>query len=212
MKKITDILANILSVVFYPLVVPTYGRALFCYSYHTVVQPLPLVWSIVAILGTFFLTAVIPITAIWIRMWRGAVTDMQITDPKQRTVPYLYSILGFCFWCYLLIRILHVPAFLAFVGVGATVAIALITVINRFWKISAHLTGLGGLFGGLMVYCIGIGAIPTYTTLFLWLGVILLVMYARLRLNAHTPAQVMAGWLLGITCTALPYCIYTYVA
>ena len=48
MKKITEILANILSVVFYPLFVPTYGMALFCYSYHTVVQPLPLVWSIVA--------------------------------------------------------------------------------------------------------------------------------------------------------------------
>lgn len=212
MKQIPDIIANILSVVFYPLFVPTYGMALFCYSYHTVIQPLPVIWSAVAIGGTLFLTAVIPITAIWIRMRRGAMTDMQITNPSERTIPYLYSIMGFCFWCYLLIRILQVPPYLGFVGVGATIAIGLVTVINRFWKISAHLTGLGGLFGGLITYCIGIGAIPTLGTMVLWLSVVLLVMYARLRLNAHTPAQVGAGWLLGILCTTIPYCIYCYVA
>lgn len=210
MKRLTEIVAKILSVVFYPLFVPTYGMVLFCHSYHTAVHPMPLVWSIVAILGTLFLTCILPITAIWLLMLRGKVKDMQITDARERTVPYLYSIIGFGFWCYLLIAILHVPVYLRFVAIGATVALALVMLINRKWKISAHLTGLGGLFGGLISYCIGIGAVPTWGTLILWLSVILVVMYARLRLDAHTPAQVSAGFLLGITCTFIPYCIYHY--
>lgn len=212
MSKALDIMAKILSVVFYPLFVPTYGMALFCYSYHTAVQPLHWIWMTVAISGTFLLTALIPVTAIWIRMRRGFVKDMQITDSRERTIPYLYSIFGFGSWCYLLIAILHMPSYMGFVCIGATTAIALVTVINLHWKISAHMTGLGGLFGGLITYCIGVGALPTAGTMCLWIGVILLVMFARLRLNAHTPAQVAAGWLLGIACTALPYCIYSYVA
>lgn len=210
MNRALDIAAKILSVVFYPLFVPTYGIALFCYSYCTLVQPMHWAWITVAIIGTLLLTAVIPVTAIWIMMRKGTVADMQIANPKERTIPYLYSILGFAFWCYLLISILQVPVYLSFVGIGATISIGLVTIINRFWKISAHLTGLGGLFGGLMSYCIGIGAIPTIGTMCLWFGVILMVMYARLRLDAHTPAQVCAGFILGITCTAIPYCIYNY--
>ena len=127
-------------------------------------------------------------------------------------MPFLYSIMGFGFWSYLLIAILQVPLFLGLVSVGATVAIALVALINRRWKISAHLTGLGGLVGGILSYCVGIGALPTYGTIFVWLGLSLLLMYARVYLDAHTPAQVCVGWLLGIACTFLPFYIYSYGA
>ena len=136
--------------------------------------------------------------------------DIQIENPEQRTVPYLYAALGFGFWAYLMIAILHAPLYLGFIAIGAMAAIGLITLINRWWKISAHLTGMGGLIGGLFAYCLGIGALPTVGTLCLWFGLSLILMYARLYLKAHTPSQVAAGWLLGMICTFLPYCIYTY--
>ena len=138
--------------------------------------------------------------------------DLQIENPRERTMPFLYTILGFSFWCYFLSAVLHAPLYIIYVAVGATVTIALIALINMRWKISAHLTGFGGLVGGIMSYCLGIGAIPTWGTLALWLGLSLVLMYARVRLQAHTPAQVCAGWLLGITCTFIPYCIYSYAA
>ena len=125
-------------------------------------------------------------------------------------MPYMYAFLGFGFWAYLLVKILHAPLYLGGIAVGAAIAIGLVTVINRRWKISAHLTGLGGLIGGIMSYCLGIGAIPTWGTWVLWLGLSWLLMAARLRLNAHTGTQVSAGWLLGIACTFLPYLILSY--
>lgn len=212
MKRLTDITAKALSVLLYPLFVPTYGVALFCYACSVHTAPQHPVWIILALAGTFLLTCILPVTAIWIMMKRGEVTDMQIENAKERTMPFIYTILGFCFWCYLLIAILHAPLYISLVAVGATVATTAVAIINHWWKISAHLTGLGGLIGGLMSYCLGIGAIPTWSTLSGWLALSIALMYARLHLNAHTPAQVCAGWLLGIACTFLPYCIYWYAA
>lgn len=211
MSRILDIVAQALSILLYPLFIPTYGVALFCYAFSMHVLPLPWIWSLIAVIGTFFFTCLLPITAIMILIRRGKVHDLQIAEASQRTMPYLYTAISFGFWCYLMISVLHVPLYLACICVGATVAIGLIALINRYWKISAHLTGIGGLFGGIMAYCLGIGAIPTYGTLVLWFGISLVLMYARVRLDAHTPAQVCAGWLMGITCTFIPYCMMLYV-
>lgn len=212
MSRIPDIIAKILSVLLYPLFVPTYGMALFCYAHSIHIAPLHWVWVLVAVAGTFFLTCLSPMVSIWIMMKRGIVSDMQIADPEERTMPYLCAAVGFAFWSYLVVSILHAPLFISLVAIGATAAIAAVAFINRRWKISAHLTGFGGLVGGLFSYCLGIGAIPTWTTILIWFSMSLVLMWARLRMNAHTPAQVAAGWLLGMTCTFIPYCIYSYVA
>ena len=212
MNQWIDIIAKALSVLLYPLFVPTYGVALFCYAYSIHVAPLASLWILVAILGTLMLTCVLPITAIWILMKRGEVSDLQIENARERTMPFIDTIFGFACWSYLMIAILHAPLFLSFIAVGATTAISLVALINIRWKISAHLTGFGGLVGGLMSYCLGLGAIPTWGTITIWFVISLALMFARLRLNAHTPAQVCAGWLLGMSCTFLPYCIYNYVA
>ena len=212
MSRILDIIAKALSILLYPFFVPTYGIALFCYAYARQVLYMPVIWLVIAIVGTFVMTCLLPMTSIWILMKQGKVKDIQIEDGHQRTMPYLYATVGFGCWAYLLIAILHVPLYIACVSVGATVAIGLVMLINRWWKISAHLTGLGGLVGGLLSYCMGVGAIPSVGALCGWLAVSLILMYARLYLRAHTSAQVCAGWLLGISCTFLPYWIISYVA
>ena len=188
MNRWTDIAAKALSVVLYPLFVPTYGMVLFCLAFARQMHVLPAVWFAVAIIGTFVLTCVLPVTAIWILIRQGRVTDLQIADAGQRTMPFVYTIMGFGFWCYLMLAVLHAPRFIGLVSIGATVAIILVA--------------------GMMSYYMGIGAVPSYGTLALWLGLSLVLMYARVYLNAHTPAQVCAGWLLGIACTFLPFYLY----
>ena len=211
MKKIIDYIAKAMSVVLYPLFVPTYGMVLCCYADYLREVPLNAIYWTVAIGGTLLLTCVLPLTAILIMMRRGEVKDLQIADAQERTMPYLYAVMGFGFWCYLLIGILHMPLYINVIGLGATVAIGIVTLINRHWKISAHLTAFGGLVGGIMAYCLGTLSIPTWGTITLWLSLSLLLMYARLWLNAHTPAQVATGWLLGMSSTFIPYLILSYV-
>ncbi len=212
MSKPSDIIAKVLSVVFYPLFIPTYGMGFFCYAYSHQSVLLPPVWIAVAIVGTFLLTCVIPLSAIWIMIRKGDIKDIQIENMNDRTVPYLYTLFGFACWCYFLFSILHAPMSISMVSGGATVAIGFVALINRWWKISAHLTGIGGLVGGVMAYCLGNGMMPTWGVMALLFGLSILMMWARLKLNAHTDLQVSAGWLLGITCTFIPYYIMMYVA
>lgn len=212
MKPLADILAKGLSILLYPLFIPTYGMALCCYADGLREVPVHPVYWAVAIGGTFVLTCVLPLTAILIMMRRGEIKDLYIEAAQERTMPYLYALLGFAFWCYLLIGILHMPLYINVICIGATVAIGLVLLINRWWKISAHLTALGGLTGGIMSYCLGTGLIPTWGTFCLWFVLAILLMYARLWLRAHTPTQVVAGWLLGLVFTFVPYLIVSYVA
>ena len=211
-KGIAYRIAQALSILLYPLFVPTYGIALFCYAHHQWEEPLHIVWMLVALCGTLLLTCLLPASAIWMLIRQGRVSSMQIENAGERTMPYRYAALGFGFWSYLLIAILQAPVYINYVAVGATVAIAIVALINRQWKISAHLTGFGGLLGGLMAYCFGTGIFPSLLTLGIVLGLTLALMFARLYLEAHTPMQVVAGWLLGLTCTFIPYLIYQYVA
>lgn len=209
MNQALRIAAKGMSVVLYPLFIPTYGMALFCYALMQL-TPMPLVWPLIAVIGTLILTCILPITAIWMLIRRGAVKDLQIEDAGERTMPYIYTIFGFGFWSYLMIHVLHAPLCIAYITIGATVAIGLIAIINRWWKISAHLTGLGGLIGGIMSYYLGIGMMPSWGLMSGLFLLSLALMYARTGLGAHTPAQVSAGWLLGITATFVPYCLYQY--
>ena len=210
MSKTLDIVAKNLSIIFYPLFIPTYGMILFSRAYSVHVRPLPAIWVIVTLFTTLSLTCLVPLGAICIRMARGKVTNLQIDNPRERTMPYVYTALGFAFWSYLMVCVLKVPPYIGMVTVGATIAIGLVAIINRWWKISAHMTGMGGLFGGLMSYCMGIGGIPTWATICTWLGIALVVMYARLYVNAHTGEQVCAGWLLGLISTFTPYYFICY--
>lgn len=201
------ILAQVLSMFFYPLFIPTYGIALFCF-----IAKAPMVWTLIAILGTLTFTCLIPLTAIWIMIRSGQVKDIQISNASERTMPYLYTAIGFGFWTFLMSYVLRAPLFLILVCAGATFALGVITWVNRYWKISAHLTGIGGLVGGIVSYHLAAGSAITWHMLLTLMLASLVMMFARLRLNAHTGAQVSAGWLLGLFSTCLPYSIITYVA
>lgn len=210
MKQLLTILAKGLSILLYPLFIPAYGMAFFCAAFSVQFLPLPAVYWWVSIVGTLLLTCIIPLTAILILIKRGAVSDLYIAQSAQRTTPYIYTICCFAFWCYFLFSALKVPTCLLLTAVGATIALVLVTIINRWWKISAHLSSFGGLTGGVMSFCLCMGIMPSMGLVISLFVVALLLMYARLYLNAHTPLQVVCGFLLGLLMTFLPNLVYYY--
>ena len=79
----------------------------------------------------------------------------------------------------------------------------LILLINRTWKISAHLAALGGLFGAMMSFSLstGVSAIPALIGCSI---AAILLMFARVYDGSHNPLQVVCGYLLGTMATFLP--------
>jgi len=199
-------IANVISAVFYPLFIPTYGMILFCAAIHQL-MPLPWTYWLIVIGSTLLLTFLIPFSLILYQVHKGDIDDIYIKNKDQRTLAYVETICGFGCWWYLLQMALHAPSWLCGVALGGTIAIALVAIINRWWKISAHLTGMGGLVGGILTAFYNLQP-TTYYLFYIALAITLLVMYARLYLNAHTQWQVIAGFALGLSCTMLISWIY----
>jgi membrane-associated phospholipid phosphatase len=83
---------------------------------------------------------------------------------------------------------------------SASTSILITAIVNLKWKISAHMVGIGGLCGAIATLVIHKPE-PPFGLLYVCILIAGLVGYARLRLQAHTPAQVYSGFLLGVGCT-----------
>ena len=70
------------------------------------------------------------------------------------------------------------------------VSTLLVWLVNRHWKISIHAAGVGGT-ACILLISIGEQVAPFFV-------VLPIIAWARLYLRAHTPAQVVAGAVLGV--------------
>ena len=203
MPQIFNILSRALSIMLHPLFMPTYGMILYMAAMLVRTPNLPSIYIYTSVITTFVLTALIPIILMLILWKRGSISSLHIDNASERTTPYIYTLICFGFWCYFVGDILKMPVVWLVVAIGATAALLAVTIINRWWKISAHLTALGGLLGGVFSIALYYSALPTLLIIGI-LIVSLLLMYARLYLNAHTPMQVVCGYILGLLCTFTP--------
>lgn len=201
-------LANIISVVFHPLLMVTYGMMLaFDFTYLTVFHPR---LKLFVVGGIFMCTAIVPALFILLMVRTGMASDLAISNRKERAIPYLTLITSMLVCIYYLHR-MKMPFWLTAVFVGAGVALLIAMCINFYWKISAHTIGIGGLLGAVM----GISHFHLinpywgFICLFLIVGA---VCTARIYMKRHTPMQTYAGACLGFICTfSAPLCSYFYL-
>ena len=209
MRQLLNILSQACSIVLYPMLMPLYGILLFCVGAKQLIPLLPSLYISLCIAGTAVITLVIPILLL-VFMWKkGQIDSLHINDAKQRTTPYMYTLICYGFWAYFLRVTLQLPIFLLLVAIGSMFALLAVTIINHWWKISAHLTGIGGLLGGICSFALSYSVLPFWLIIIVLL-IALMLMYARLYLNAHTPMQVVCGFLLGLLSTFIPTLIMTY--
>jgi membrane-associated phospholipid phosphatase len=195
---------KIISLVFQPLLIPTY--AIILLMNMDIFSPLPKIWHVVAIIGTLIFTGVLPAIPIGLMMKRGEVHDLFISKREERTMPYLFSFMAYVFWGLFMWRTLQFPLFIVAMGMGSAVSIFIIVFINLKWKISAHAAGMGGLCGAVFGVCYRSAINPLwFFAVILFLSA--LVAFSRLELKAHTPGQVLAGYTVGLI-TVLTPCFF----
>ena len=195
---------KIISLIFQPLLMPTYGMILMMNM--DIFYSLPLVWRWVAIVGTFLFTAVMPATPILIMIRKGEISDLFISKREDRTMPYLFSLLAYVFWSLFMSRTLQFPNFIVAMGFGSAFSIFIIVLINLKWKISAHLAGIGGLAGSIIGISYRMAINPIWLIIIV-LTITALVAISRIGLKAHTPAQTLAGFVIGLLSVFLP-CLF----
>lgn len=123
---------------------------------------------------------------------KGKIADNDASVRTQRTKPYLVgsalALVGFLMLYYYDAQPICIAAW--FIYFMNTLIIAS---INSFWKISAHAMGVAGPLA-IMTYLLGIWVIPLFV-------ILVVVGWARVLLKIHTPAQVIAGSIVGFTIT-----------
>ena len=105
-------------------------------------------------------------------------------------------IAGAFYGTYYLLKQTSITGMMALFMVGATMLVLIALMINYITKISLHMTAWGGMFGTFLGMAISFHYNLT-SLLYIIIFVIGIIGTARLRLNAHTPAQVYSGFLLG---------------
>lgn len=191
------LLSNIISGMFHPLLMVTYGLILaFTFTYLVIYPP---TIKLLLVGGTFLSTAVIPGAFLFLMVKTGAAGDMDLSNRRERFVPYLIFISSVMVCAFYMIKMM-IPFWFIALLLGVCVALILASVINFFWKISAHMIGIGGLLGGIM----GVAhthVMNPYVFFILMFIISGLVGTSRIFLKKHTPMQVYAGFLLGFGCT-----------
>lgn len=194
------ILSNIISAVFTPLLVATYGLIISLFCTYMVLTPLNARWVVIG--AVFCMTCLAPLGGIYLLMKMKIVSDLDITNRKERTIPFTiagigYFVSGFFLWQ------THAPIWMTNFMMGAGVVVIIDIIITRWWKISAHTSGMGGL----VALCFRIMAqgweISPITMSVIALCSIFaagLVGTARLYLGKHDLYQVLAGFACGFLC------------
>jgi membrane-associated phospholipid phosphatase len=196
-NKDMKLFANIISIVFHPLLMVTYGMLLALSFTYLGVYPLALKLHLTA--GVFLCTVVIPGAIILLMVKNGMANDMELTNRRERMMPYLLFIasnMGCLFYLFKM----QLPFWILSMFMGICVALFAALCINFVWKISIHTLAAGGLLGAVT----GIARMQMTNPYWLFIAVLMiagLTGTSRIILNKHTPMQVYAGFLLGLACT-----------
>lgn len=194
-------IATILSLVFSPLLVPTYGVALALWVSALSSVPVSVRFGVVAV--TFIITGVVPLLAI-AGMWRlGLVKDPGVNERTERTVPYIITAASYLA-CTVYLFKANAPLWLVGFLAGAFVAALISLAVNCRWKISAHMAAMGGLVA--IAFRLAVSDYAIVDMLWVIVAVVLaagLVGTARIGMHRHTIWQVVAGAANGFVCVML---------
>ena len=190
-------LSQAISLLLHPLTIPLWAGILMLFGNTLMAtMPLSIKWFFLAVLALNTLVA--PALCIGLLRAFRLIPDLRLSEPRQRLIPILIVLLSYVSCLMMLSDVMM--AFLIrrflFAAMGCVV---LTLIITPFWKISLHMTSIGGLLA--LLTASGLGQFPYTLVLFILLAGLL--GSARLWLGSHNLAQIAAGLAGGYTIALL---------
>lgn len=189
-------LAHAISIIFHPLLIPTYAFLILfsINAYFSLLIPYPSKLRILSLI--FIITFVFPTLVILFFKSRNIISSLQMKNREERVYPYIVAGIFFSLAFYL-IRIIQISPIFQYFCLGSAILLFIAFLINFLWKISIHMIAIGGLTGMIL----GLSFMSIINNILLIYGCFFvsgLIGFARLRLNAHSNAQIYAGYFLGL--------------
>ncbi len=192
---ITSKIAKVFSIILHPLLMPLFATwiilntgSYLSFSTSPILQKF--IYFVVFISTTLF-----PSLGAWLLMKKGKISSLEMPKRTERNSPFIITLLCYVASVYLLFN-MPIPRIFSYMVAGGLLAIIWAFIINLKWKVSIHLMGIGGLMGLMFGY-----ALLFHVNMIFILIVISslagILGWARLKLLAHTPAQVYVGFVGG---------------
>jgi membrane-associated phospholipid phosphatase len=189
--------AWIFSVAFHPLLMPTYLHALV-FRYCTDLLPFTREAKVQTLLFVFVATYLVPSLATGLLWATGTISSLSLEKRSERLIPLFVTAIIYSGVSYVFLDYLSMARLLGLFMGTVTLSVVLTAFITHFWKISAHMVGLGGMVGFLVSVIL---RTHNQGLEFPLIGFVLisgLVASSRLYLKAHGILQICAGFLLGM--------------
>ena len=199
--KLTQLISVILHPMFMPILALHLTLLVLPSLAFTLSQNLLLIYGIL-----IFSTMILPLISIFWLMQKGKVSSLEMSNHKERSLPLFKTVIWMSFGYYLLQNLLFYTPILKAELLGAILIILLAAIISKFWKISLHLLGIGGVVGVFIALQIMHGDFLYLLLLFILLSGLLGV--ARIKQKAHNYAQVYAGFLVGLSVELITLLVY----
>lgn len=198
-------LARLLSGLFHPIVMPIYGLFVIFHS-GTFLELTPIVIKKLVYLIVFVTTVMLPLSLLPLLRSQRLISGFEMSQHRERILPLFLTSIFYSLGYYLIQR-LPVSGAISFFLLAGIVTLLLVLIISVKWKISLHMTGIGGVLGLILAMAIRFSA-PDRNFFMIVLLASGLLAYSRLRLNAHTPLQVYCGLALGFFTVLISILMY----
>ena len=193
--KVETTLAKLISVIFHPLLIPTYTILILFNLQYFFMDIIPFKAKMILFANVFGFTFMLPAFIIFILLKFSVIKSYQMEIKNERAIPLLITAI-FYYMTYYLFRKINLPPLMYNFFLISTSLIIIALLINMFWKISLHTIALGGLMGILL--CVNI-KFNLDSRMWLLMAILAagLTGTARLKLSSHYPSQIYTGYLLG---------------
>ncbi len=187
-------IARLISIILHPIFIPII-------SFHLSIKMVPNLDFTIANYQNYILlilvicTIMFPVLCMLFLIKFDVISSLEMKEKHERPIPLLLT------GGFLILSLKLTEKLLVFTPVlkkelvGAIIIILLASIISKFWKISLHMLGVGGLIGVLVSLQYLYGGLSSMIIYFMLIAGITAM--ARIYLKAHNHSQIYVGFIVG---------------
>jgi len=190
-------LSKLISIILHPVFIPFLTIFLVLNISPELKNQIPNVNSLLYIyVITIISSFIIPLFFVFLLAKKGFITSLELNLKKERLLPLLFSAASMSIGFLCIEYFLIFPSFLKAMFLAAIIIVFLAVIISFFWKISLHMLSIGGVLGVILAFNFTYAKAPL--AILFSFCICVLLGFARIKEKAHTKAQVLFGFLIGL--------------
>ncbi|MBN1596774.1 MAG: hypothetical protein JW894_00625 [Bacteroidales bacterium] len=187
-------LARIVSTLLHPIFMPLIGVIIIFQSGIYSVD-IPFEFKKFVILVVFLCHILLPLSIIPSLIYFRKVQNVSINERRERLIPLFFTTICFYLGYFIVSRYSPTKAINLYL-LSSALVVLLILIISLFWKISIHMSGIGGVTAMIAVISAGYRIDMSFVLCIVLLGTGAMAS-SRLKLRTHSTLQLFAGYMLG---------------